>query len=651
MTVYTRPKPSADGTPATGTDLVVTPLEAFEQGRFKEGAEASPTETETPRASGWFHYRNLKIEAAIFLLIALTFAAVLGESALTKQQLLLTPRTGPFVPYSFSDTTNDGHSTISAPPSQPLSWSCELREGFAYPYCGYGLRFAANDGDKGLDFSHYRDITLRLTYHGVGNHMKLSVKTRLPESLRAKLKDDTMPVSTEFDVVQGENEIHLSRDQLTTEQWWVGSHHLASSETRPQWGSVEAVSLNTGGGTPLGHVDIAVQSLTFNGAYLTTEQFYLVILGVWLVLTGAFLVFRFLTLRKGYEARQRQQAEESRILATARAAAEDASAAKSQFLANMSHELRTPLNAILGYAQLLQTGDLSQKQASAVNTIQHSGEHLLTMITDILDIAKVEAGRLELLPGPFDIRTCVATVAQMIRLRADEKGLLFTVEVADDVPRGVVGDQKRVRQVLINLLVNAVKFTAEGEIRLEVSVIATSRDKAHLRFEVVDTGIGIAADQRQRIFRPFEQAGNAIDRSGGTGLGLAITHQIVGMMNGDIGVESTPGEGSRFYVDVPFALAEAPEVAAEAAPAEMAPAAPEEEALPMQAPDGEPMLRLLALARAGNMRAIRNEVPEILAMGPQYRAFAERLNGLAAAYQSPAVLRLVEQHAQERAGA
>jgi signal transduction histidine kinase len=644
MFVYSRPFHSAGGDASPGRrDLVVTPLEPLE-----EGPEVSATETERLRAGGWLHYRNLKIEAAIFLLIALTFAAVLGESAITNKQLVMTPGSGEYLPYAYSDRDNNGGNTsITIDPTHHMAWSCDLRSGFSFPFCGYGLGLAQAETGKGIDFTHYRDITLHLTYHGAGKHLKLLVKTMPPPALRSGLKDLNMPSSVEFDVVNGENEIHLFKDQLTTEQWWVSSHGLASSEARPQWSDVLAIAVNSGSAAPLGHMDVSVQSISFKGAYLTTEQWYMIILGIWLVLTGAFLVYRFLNLRKGYEVRQRQQAEESRALAVAHAAAEDASAAKSQFLANMSHELRTPLNAILGYAQLLQGDDLTAKQASAVNTIQHSGEHLLTMITDILDIAKVEAGRMELLPAPFDIRACVATVAQMIRLRAEEKGLRFAVEVSEDVPHGVVGDQKRVRQILINLLVNAVKFTATGEVRLQVSTLAEDGDQAQLRFEVIDTGIGIPEDQRGRIFRPFEQAGNAIDRSGGTGLGLAITCQLVGMMGGEIGVDSAPGAGSRFHVEVPFVLADAALPAGtEADTGELKAAIEPEDATPMQAPGGEPMLRLLALARAGNMRAVRNEVPDILALGPQYRRFAERLDGLAAAYQSPAVLRLVEQHAQ-----
>ena len=633
--------PAGDGS-AIGAQLVVVPSTS---GRLSETGPAVGAPPSPPPARGWFRYAHLKIESAVFLLIALTFAAVLGENALTRQTLDLTPRSDQYVPYTYTDQMNGGHSTLSLDPAHPMSWACLLEAGFAYPYCGYGLQIDTANNGHGLDFSHYHDITLHLTYHGAGNHLKLLVKNRLPAALRGKVNDIVLPMAVEFDVVNGANVIHLTRDQLVTERWWVNAHNLTLAEAKPQFDDVTALAVNSGGGTPAGPFKVSVDSIGFQGTYLSVQQWYLIILGVWLVATGAFLVHRFLHMRRRYEMRRRVQAEESEALAVARAAAEAASAAKSQFLANMSHELRTPLNAILGYAALLKRGDLDpSQQATAIDTIQHSGEHLLTMISDVLDIAKVEAGKMELLTGPFDIRACVATVAEMVRLRAEEKGLRFTATVGDTVPRDVVADQKRVRQVLINLLANAVKFTATGEVHLDVTVVAGDDTSASLRFEISDTGVGIPPDQLGRIFRPFEQVGNAIDRSGGTGLGLSITSQIVHMMRGEIRVESTVGAGSRFVFEAPFPLAAGHNVDDHPAEATQAAAAADPILL---APAKAVLEQLLTLAREGNLRAIRKEIPAIRAMGPQYAPFAERLDALAAAYQSPAVLRLIEQCAGE----
>ena len=635
--LYQRPKQTVDEASSSGAGLVVVPLTSV---NLSEPAAPAPPDR---AARGWFSYANLKIESAVFLLIALTFALVLGGNAITNQTLDLTPRSGAYVPYAYTDQQNNGHSTLSQDPAHPLSWVCNLAAGFAYPYCGYGLQIDTANNGRGLDFSHYQTVTLHLTYHGVGNHMKLLVKNKLPAALRGKVDDAVLPMAVEFDVVNGANVVHLRRDQLVTERWWVNSHNLTLSEAQPQWNDVTAIALNSGGGTRPGRFTVSVDSISFQGSYLSAQQWYLIILGIWLVATGLFLVHRFLYLRRQYELRRRRQDEEGQALNVARAAAEASSAAKSQFLANMSHELRTPLNAILGYADLLKRGDLTtEQQATAVETIRHSGEHLLTMISDVLDIAKVEAGKMELLDAAFDIRACVATVAEMIRLRAEEKGLRFFVTIGDDVPRHVIADQKRVRQVLINLLANAVKFTASGEVRLEVATVSTGDEIARLRFDVIDTGVGIAREQIGRIFRPFEQVGNAIDRSGGTGLGLSITAQILRLMAGEVTVESMPGQGSHFRVEAPFRLAAAEDVPVAPPAIAIEPGATQ----PVVAPAGDVLERLHSLARAGNLRAIRKEIPAIRAMGPQYSAFAERLDALAAAYQSPAVLRLIEQCAE-----
>ncbi len=251
---------------------------------------------------------------------------------------------------------------------------------------------------------------------------------------------------------------------------------------------------------------------------------------------------------------ERKQAEAERA---ARQAAEASSRAKSEFLAAMSHELRTPLNAILGYAQILArraAGD--PRLAAGLDTIRQSGQHLLTLINDLLDLAKIEAGRFELVPTPVSPAALLAGVADIIRIKAEEKSLRFDFAPNPDLPAAVLADEKRLRQVLLNLLGNAVKFTDHGQVALHAS--ATSDGVlARLTFEVSDSGVGIAPGQLEAIFEPFEQAGETSRRASGTGLGLAISRRLVRQMGGDIRVESCLGQGSRFRFEIALPLAQA----------------------------------------------------------------------------------------------
>lgn len=228
-------------------------------------------------------------------------------------------------------------------------------------------------------------------------------------------------------------------------------------------------------------------------------------------------------------------------------AAETANQAKSTFLANMSHELRTPLNGILGYAQiLLRDKALNEHVLSGLNVIQKSGEHLLTLINDILDFAKIEAGKLELYLTDIQFGAFLRAIAEMIEVKAAQKGLDFRCELAPGLPPRVRADERRLRQVLLNLLSNAVKFTDHGTVRLCVSMPESGR----FRFEVRDTGVGIGADQLEAIFKPFEQTGDLQRRAGGTGLGLAISRQLLTLMGSDVWVESRVGEGSTFWFEL-----------------------------------------------------------------------------------------------------
>jgi two-component system sensor histidine kinase/response regulator len=262
-----------------------------------------------------------------------------------------------------------------------------------------------------------------------------------------------------------------------------------------------------------------------------------------------------------------QTKSQSAALQQAVIAADAANRAKSEFLANMSHELRTPLNAILGFSQLMsQDNTISKEHQNSLTIINRAGEHLLNLINDILEMSKIEAGRTSLNITDFDLHSLLDNLQEMLRFRASNKGLQLTFQTAADIPRYIKSDASKLRQVLINLLGNAIKFTQKGSVKLSVKVERETRRQGdeieitthsplRLIFEVTDTGIGISPEETELLFEAFKQTDAGRKSQQGTGLGLAISRKYVQLMEGDITVESTPEVGSKFTFDIQVSVA------------------------------------------------------------------------------------------------
>jgi len=456
-----------------------------------------------------------------------------------------------------------------------ITMRCHMGAAAQYPYCA--LRFRMGDPVQGIDMSRYDTIAFDLRYTGPGRHvLKLHLLNFEPEFFTPG-KWDAQRYNEVLIDIPDQTPFTIPMNALRTADWWHFARQIPLSKSYVRLDHVTTVELQLDDISATGQiVTVDMRKIEFRGKWISRTALLGWLMAAWIGCGMLALSLGLLHFRSDLQAsktrldqlaaidRERKEAAVARETALAEAVA--LARQRSQFLAQMSHELRTPLNAIIGYAQLLGRAhdELTERQSSGLATIHESGQHLLTLINDILDLARVEAGKMELHPAAVDLGTFLQILADIMRVKAEQKGLAFSCERAPGLPSAVTVDETRLRQVLLNLLGNAVKFTESGTVWLRVLPAGQDFEAgARLRFEVADSGVGMSAQQLARLFQPFEQAASTPRRAGGTGLGLAISQQLVHLMGGHIDVASEPGKGSTFWfeIDVPVA-ASAPAAAA-----------------------------------------------------------------------------------------
>jgi signal transduction histidine kinase/CheY-like chemotaxis protein/ligand-binding sensor domain-containing protein len=373
----------------------------------------------------------------------------------------------------------------------------------------------------------------------------------------------------------GDRSMHISFTALTfqDEQEVLFKYRIAGLDG--SWTTTGNRELNVPH-LPAGNYEFAVLARSSRGVWSTKPAlFRFRILSPWylqwwavagcgtltaLLIWGGYR-WRMMRYRRRQNRLEKMVAERTRELHDAKERAEESSRLKSEFLAVISHEIRTPMNAVIGMTNLMLGTEVTAEHRDNLEVVKCAGESLLVLLNDMLDLSRIESGRLPLDLAPFALRNCVNSCMRTVAVQARKNGLEFTCDVAPDVPDALLGDGDRLRQILINLLVNAVKFTEHGSVRLNVSYEASGNGNGNdinLLFAIRDTGIGIAEDKQAVIFEPFRQADSSTTRQyGGTGLGLAISHKLVLMMNGRMWLESTLGRGSTFYFSARFSPAPA----------------------------------------------------------------------------------------------
>ncbi|WP_159015488.1 hybrid sensor histidine kinase/response regulator [Cognatiluteimonas profundi] len=388
-------------------------------------------------------------------------------------------------------------------------------------------------------------------------HPSANVPALVVESASVRRGDRRVELGQERNVtiLHGDRDLRIVARLLTFDNAASSRYRFRLDHYDPQWVETDASGERIFSQLPPGRYTLQVKAKTADNVWSAVHLLSFRVDPPWWrtpwALAGFLVAAALLVwwLASAYRARLRQR-NEMQLVEHKHAVAEQASLAKTRFLATLGHEIRTPMTGVMGMSELLLATALDKTQRSYTESIRRAGEHLLRLMNDALDLARIESGKLQLEHQPFALRTMLADVVELMRPLARHRGLEFHDSIAADVPAVVQGDPTRIRQILLNLLGNAIKFTEDGEIGLDVRTVGAG----HVRFTVSDTGPGLNAEQTSRLFQRFEQADGArtAARYGGSGLGLAISQELASAMGGRIEVDSTPGKGTRFAVEMPL---------------------------------------------------------------------------------------------------
>ncbi len=469
----------------------------------------------------------------VAVLLAITAAVAVFAFKFNQREVELTPL---LKANTFTDSSVRGRSECTIQTSNS-GWEMKyhLRPGFAFPFVGMQLKLDSS-ADRYRNFKEFHRLRMELRNKAMDSALfRIWIHSR--RTVRGK--PVITPNEIQFRPVSDWHEVTVDWVHLRLPSWWVSQYMVPIEEQYARIDDVVSISVVTpdaNANSDTGSVE--VRRVWMEGPVVARSKLMLGIQILWIAWAVAFLA-------KGWIA----------WMWRARRAEDVVPRVKTEFLATMSHEIRTPLHGMIVPAQLLQDSPLTPEQRSLVQTILESGDHLAAILQDALDYFKIESGKMSLERVPFSVPQLVESVGRIFQTRASEKGLILRVEVDPLLPRSILGDPLRLKQILVNLVSNAVKFTESGEIHLRAT-LSRKTDSAsgldRIRFQVEDTGIGMSADETRRLFQKFTQMDSSIARRfGGTGLGLSIAQGLAVKMGSTIQVRSSLGKGSDFSFSIP----------------------------------------------------------------------------------------------------